>query len=76
MVDIVGSSWKAQNRVEEWVRRRRRTGWLSKVREIFKIARRPSTADFVKTCQITGIGLFLIGLLGFSIYLIWSSLIG
>jgi protein translocase SEC61 complex gamma subunit len=76
MVDIVGSSWKAQNRVEEWVRRRRRTGWLSKVREIFKIARRPTSEDFVKTCQITGIGLFLIGLLGFGIYLIWVALLG
>ena len=76
MVDILSASWKVQNRVEEWVNRRRRTGWLSKVLDIFKISRRPSTEEFVKTCQITGIGLFLIGLLGFGIYLIWVAIFG
>lgn len=76
MVDLIKTSWEAQSRVEEWARQRRRSGWLGRVREIFKLSRKPSMEEFTRTCQITGVGLFLLGALGFLIYLLWTSAFG
>ena len=36
------------------------------------MARKPDKDEFTKVVQITGIGMILIGALGFLIYLIWT----
>ncbi len=66
MADIVEKSWDVQRRVEE---RLKRLG-KGKYGRILKMARKPTTDEFSKVVLITGIGLVLIGALGFAIYLI------
>ena len=38
------------------------------------MARKPDNEEFLKVVQVTGIGMILIGALGFLIYLIWNYL--
>ncbi len=65
MADIVDKSWDVQRRVEE---RLKRLG-KGKYGRILKMARKPTSDEFSKVILITGIGLVLIGFLGFGIYL-------
>ncbi len=66
MADIVDRSWDVQRRVEE---RLKRLG-KGKYGRVLKMARKPTPDEFSKVILITGIGLTLIGGLGFGIYLI------
>lgn len=66
MADIVDKGWEVQRRVEE---RLKRLG-KGKYGRVLKMARKPTTDEFSKVVMITGIGLVLIGALGFGIYLI------
>ncbi len=66
MADIVDKGWEVQRRVEE---RLKRLG-KGKYGRILKMARKPTSDEFSKVIMITGIGLILIGALGFAIYLI------
>lgn len=67
-MDVVKDSWSIQQKVEE---RLRRIG-KGKYGRVLKMARKPDKEEFTKVVQITGIGIILIGLLGFGIYLIWT----
>jgi protein transport protein SEC61 subunit gamma-like protein len=69
-MDIVDKSWEVQKDIEE------RVGKIGKGKygRVIKMARKPTNDEYIKTVTITGIGLLLIGGLGFLIYLIWSSL--
>jgi protein transport protein SEC61 subunit gamma-like protein len=40
------------------------------------MARKPTNEEFIRVIEVTGLGLILIGGLGFLIYLIWSSIPG
>ena len=66
MADIVDRSWDVQRRVEE---RLKRLG-KGKYGRVLKMARKPTPDEFSKVVLITGIGLVLIGALGFVIYLV------
>lgn len=66
MADLVEKGWEVQRRVEE---RLRRLG-KGKYGRILKMARKPTQDEFSKVVLITGIGLVLIGALGFAIYYI------
>ncbi|HEY7587312.1 MAG TPA: protein translocase SEC61 complex subunit gamma [Thermoplasmata archaeon] len=66
MADILDKGWEVQRRVEE---RLKRLG-KGKYGRILKMARRPTSDEYSKVILITGIGLVLIGALGFVIYLI------
>lgn len=66
MADLVEKSWEVQRRVEE---RLKRVG-KGKYGRIMKMARKPTQDEFSKVILITGIGLVLIGALGFGIYLV------
>jgi len=70
-MDIVEKSWEVQKDIEE------RVGRIGKGKygRVIKMARRPTMDEYTKTLTITGIGLMLIGGLGFLIYLIWSTFI-
>ena len=67
-MDIVKGSWSVQQKVEE---RLKRLG-KGKYGRVLKMARKPDKDEFTKVIQITGIGMILIGALGFLIYLIWT----
>jgi len=71
-MDIVEKSWEIQKGIEERVKR------VGKGRygRVLKMARKPTHEEFLKTVMITGLGLTLIGGLGFAIYLIVRYLPG
>lgn len=64
-MDIVEKSWELQRDIEEKVR----GIGNGKYMRVLKMARKPTTDEYIKTVEITGIGLILIGLVGYLIYL-------
>ncbi len=70
MMDIVEKSWKTQRSIEE---RFRHIG-KGKYGRVLKMARRPSSEEYIKVIEITGIGLVAIGALGFLIMWIMTYL--
>ncbi len=69
-MDIVKGSWNAQDWVEERVKRVGK----GKYGRVLKMARKPDNDEYMKVIQVTGIGMILIGALGFLIYLLWNYL--
>jgi protein transport protein SEC61 subunit gamma-like protein len=69
-MDIVDRAWEFQKRVEERAKRLGR----GKYGRVLRMARKPSSDEFNKTLQITGIGLLLLGGLGFGIFLMATEL--
>ncbi len=71
-MDIVDKSWEIQKGIEERVK------MLGKGRygRVLKMARKPTTDEYKKTVMIVGLGLTLIGGLGFAIYLLVTRLPG
>jgi protein transport protein SEC61 subunit gamma-like protein len=67
-MDVVKGSWSFQQKVEE---RLKKIG-KGKYGRVLKMARKPDKDEFLKVVQVTGIGMILIGALGFGIYLIWT----
>ena len=68
MADIVERSWKLQRRIEE---KTRHIG-KGKYGRVFKMARKPTSEEYIRISQIVAIGLILIGGLGFLIYWIFE----
>jgi protein transport protein SEC61 subunit gamma-like protein len=71
-MDIVDKSWEVQKDVED---RAKKLG-KGKYGRVLRMARKPTGEEFIRVIEITGLGLILIGGLGFLIYLIWTSLPG
>jgi protein transport protein SEC61 subunit gamma-like protein len=69
-MDIVDKSWDVQRKIEE---RAKRIG-KGKYGRILRMARRPTSDEYVRVLQITGLGMILIGGVGFLIYLIMVEL--
>ena len=69
-MDIVDRAWEFQKRIEERAKRLGR----GKYGRVLRMARKPSSEEFNKTLQITGIGLLLLGGLGFGIFLMATEL--
>lgn len=71
-MDIVEKSWEIQKGIEERVK------MLGKGRygRVLKMARKPTPDEYKKTVMIVGLGLTLIGGLGFAIYLLVTRLPG
>ena len=69
-MDIIKKSWNLQRKVEE---KSKRIG-KGKYGRVLKMARKPDREEFTKVIQITGIGIILVGALGFVIYLLWVHL--
>ncbi len=63
---IVERAWHFQKRIEE---RTKRLG-KGKYGRVLKMAKKPTTEEYSKTIQITGVGLLLLGALGFLIFLL------
>ena len=67
-MDILNKFLNIQKKMEE---RSKRIG-KGKYGRVLKMAVKPDTEEYSKIIQITGMGIILIGLLGFTIYYIWS----
>ncbi len=68
--DIIDKSWKLQESIEELFRGMGKGSYG----RVIKMARKPEYDEYMKTCGITGLGILVIGLLGFSIYYLWTHL--
>lgn len=66
---IIDKATDAQQRIEIRFREMGRGKWG----RVLKMARKPSTDEYVKTCKLSAIGLILIGALGFLIYWLWTN---
>lgn len=71
-MDIVESSWKAQN----WLENRAKNFGSGRYGRVLKMARKPTNDEYVKVLQITSIGLVLVGMLGFAVYYIFTQVPG
>jgi len=69
-MDVVEKSWEVQKDVEERVRKIGK----GKYGRVIKMARKPTNEEYIKVVQITGLGLVLIGGLGFLIYWLMTYL--
>ena len=63
--------WRVQRRIED----RFRMIGKGKYSRILKMARKPTREEYKKVITITGLGMILIGALGFTIYIILSIII-
>ena len=68
MAEILDKAWKVQRGIEEGVKH------IGKGRygRVLKMARKPTGEEYLKTNQITALGIILIGGLGFLIYWIFT----
>jgi protein transport protein SEC61 subunit gamma-like protein len=71
-MDILEISWRYERKIEDFVKH------LGKGRygRVMRMTRKPDNEEYGKVLQITGIGLILIGAIGFLIYLMWNFLPG
>ncbi len=70
MGKVVDKAWDIQRKIEK---RTERVG-KGKYGRVFKMARNPDKEEYTKTAQMTAIGIFIIGVIGFFIYLITDKL--
>lgn len=63
---FLGKAWNLQRKIDE---RQQRIG-KGKYGRVLKMARKPTNEEYEKTTKITGLGILLIGALGFLIYII------
>lgn len=71
-MDVVEKSWEVQKDIEERVKHVGK----GKYGRVIKMARKPTNDEYIKTVTVTGLGVLLIGGLGFLIYLIWTTVPG
>ncbi len=69
-MDIVDRAWQFQKRVEERTKRLGR----GKYGRVLRMARKPTSEEYSKTVQVTGVGLLLLGGLGFLIFFLMIEL--
>jgi len=65
---IVEKSWEIQKRIEE---RTKRMG-KGKYGRVLQMARKPTPDEYSKVVQVVALGILIIGLVGFVIYLIFT----
>ena len=63
---LLDKAWAVQHKIEE---RQQHIG-KGKFGRVLKMARKPTNEEYEKTAKITGLGIMLIGALGFVIYIV------
>ena len=68
-LNIRERTWNIQEKIEE------KTRYIGKGKygRVLKMARKPTPEEYSKTLQITGLGIILLGGIGFLIFWIWTS---
>jgi protein transport protein SEC61 subunit gamma-like protein len=69
-MDIVDRSWEVQRQLEEKAKR------LGKGRygRILKMARKPTSDEYTKIVQVTGLGILIVGGIGFLIFFLMQEM--
>jgi protein transport protein SEC61 subunit gamma-like protein len=68
--NLVDKAWELQHNLEA---RQKRIG-KGKYGRVLKMARNPTSEEYAKTSKITGLGMIIIGGIGFLIYLLATQL--
>ena len=66
-MSFIEKVWKTQNKLEERFRRIGR----GQYGRVLRLARKPTADEFVKSSWVVGIGIGIVGLIGFIVYYIW-----
>ena len=66
-MSFIEKIWKTQNKFEERFRRIGR----GQYGRVLRLARKPTADEFVKSSWVVGIGIAIVGLIGFIVYYIW-----
>ena len=66
-MSFIDKVWQTQQRLEERFKRIGR-GLYGRV---LRLARKPTTDEFVKSSWVVGIGIGIVGLIGFIVYFVW-----
>ena len=61
---------KTQRQVDEKIK----SIGSGKYARVLKMARKPEKEEYIRTIQISGLGLMLVGAVGFMIYLAWLQI--
>lgn len=69
-MDVEKRAWEIQHEIES---RMRKLG-KGKYGRVLKMARKPSMDEYKKILQITGLGIFILGLVGFTIMWLMTHL--
>ena len=66
-MSFIEKIWKTQNKFEERFRRIGR----GQYGRVLRLARKPTADEFVKSSWVVGIGIAIVGAIGFIVYYIW-----
>ncbi|MFW6149031.1 MAG: protein translocase SEC61 complex subunit gamma [Atribacterota bacterium] len=65
-IGIIDRAWDVQHKIEA---KQQRIG-KGKYGRVLKMARKPTNEEYEKTSKITGVGILVVGAIGFVIYII------
>ena len=66
-MSFINRVWKTQQKLEERFRRIGR----GQYGRVLRLARKPTSEEFVKSSWVVGIGIAIVGFIGFVVYYIW-----
>ena len=66
-MSFINRVWKTQQKLEERFKRIGR----GQYGRVLRLARKPTTDEFVKSSWVVGIGIAIVGFIGFVVYYIW-----
>ena len=66
-MSFIEKVWQMQNKLEERFRRIGR----GQYGRVLRLARKPTSDEFVKSSWVVGIGIAIVGAIGFIVYYIW-----
>ena len=66
-MSFINKVWKAQQKLEERFKRIGR----GQYGRVLRLARKPTHEEFVKRSWVVGIGIGIVGAIGFVVYYIW-----
>ncbi|RLF68251.1 MAG: protein translocase SEC61 complex subunit gamma [Thermoplasmata archaeon] len=64
-------TWERSQKGQRWIEFRIKTTGKGKYGRVLKMSRKPTSDEYSKTLIISGLGIVLIGSIGFVIFLIW-----
>ncbi len=50
--------------------------FIQQARHVLKLARKPTREEFIRTAKITGLGITILGLIGYIFHFIYTFLLG
>jgi len=66
-MSFINKVWKTQQKLEERFKRIGR----GQYGRVLRLARKPTNEEFVKSSWVVGIGIAIVGFIGFVVYYVW-----